>query len=175
MISEGYVQNGARVYISSRDAKACEQACDELNALGKGSAFAIPADFYKEEDCKKLAAELGKREKGEFGPQRALASRARRKAQGWITVADYFSLRRTPRLGEQLRQQLGSAVRAVSRLGVGASAHAQSAACFHHHAITHTVVGIRGQGKWRPISSHQHRQRGWAESSWYGDVCLLRQ
>jgi len=64
MISEGYVQNGARVYISSRDVKACNQACEELNALGKGSAFAIPADFYKEEDCKKLAAELGKREKG---------------------------------------------------------------------------------------------------------------
>lgn len=63
MISEGFVQNGAKVYISSRDAKACEQACKELNALGKGSAYAIPANFYKEEDCKQLAQELGKREK----------------------------------------------------------------------------------------------------------------
>ncbi|KAF2093808.1 short-chain dehydrogenase/reductase-like protein sdr [Rhizodiscina lignyota] len=63
MISEGFVANGARVYISSRDAKACEQACKELNALGKGKAFAIPANFYKEEDCKKLAEELSKREK----------------------------------------------------------------------------------------------------------------
>jgi len=35
MISEGFVTNGAKVYISSRDAKACEQACKELNALGK--------------------------------------------------------------------------------------------------------------------------------------------
>lgn len=34
MISEGFVANGARVYISSRDVKACEQACKELNALG---------------------------------------------------------------------------------------------------------------------------------------------
>ena len=33
-ISEGFVVNGAKVYISSRDAKACEQACRELNALG---------------------------------------------------------------------------------------------------------------------------------------------
>jgi NAD(P)-dependent dehydrogenase (short-subunit alcohol dehydrogenase family) len=66
MISEGYVQNGAKVYISSRDAKACQLACNELNALGKGQAFAIPADFYKEEDCKKLADELAKREKSEF-------------------------------------------------------------------------------------------------------------
>lgn len=35
MISEGFVANGAKVYISSRDAKACEKACKELNALGK--------------------------------------------------------------------------------------------------------------------------------------------
>jgi len=62
MISEGFVTNGAKVYISSRDAKACDQACKELNALGKGSAHAIPADFYKEEDCKRMAAELAKRE-----------------------------------------------------------------------------------------------------------------
>ena len=37
MISEGFVANGAKVYISSRDAKACEQACKELNALGMSS------------------------------------------------------------------------------------------------------------------------------------------
>ncbi|KAL1966765.1 hypothetical protein VTN77DRAFT_3962 [Rasamsonia byssochlamydoides] len=62
MISEGYVTNGATVYISSRDAKACEKAVNELNALGKGKAYAIPANFYKEEDCQKLAEELKKRE-----------------------------------------------------------------------------------------------------------------
>jgi len=63
MISEGFVTNGAKVYISSRDAKACEQACKELNALGKGSAHSIPADFYKLEDCKRMVEELKKREK----------------------------------------------------------------------------------------------------------------
>lgn len=62
MISEGYVTNGATVYISSRDAKACEQAAQELNALGKGKAHAIPANFYSLDDVKKLAEELGKRE-----------------------------------------------------------------------------------------------------------------
>ncbi|KAF9891943.1 hypothetical protein FE257_002906 [Aspergillus nanangensis] len=62
MISEGYVANGATVYISSRDAKACEEACNELNALGKGKAYWIAADFYKEEEIKRLAAELAKRE-----------------------------------------------------------------------------------------------------------------
>ncbi|KAF2197389.1 NAD(P)-binding protein [Delitschia confertaspora ATCC 74209] len=63
MISEGFVQNGAKVYISSRDAKACEEACKELNALGKGKADYITADFYKLEDVKKLVVELMKREK----------------------------------------------------------------------------------------------------------------
>jgi NAD(P)-dependent dehydrogenase (short-subunit alcohol dehydrogenase family) len=62
MISEGFIENGATVYISSRDAKACEQACKELNALGKGKADYIQADFYKEEDVKKVAEELQKRE-----------------------------------------------------------------------------------------------------------------
>jgi len=63
MISEGFVTNGAKVYISSRDAKACQQACKELNALGKGKADYITADFYKEDDVRKLAEELGRREK----------------------------------------------------------------------------------------------------------------
>jgi NAD(P)-dependent dehydrogenase (short-subunit alcohol dehydrogenase family) len=78
MISEGFVTNGAKVYISSRDSKACEQACKELNALGtsspplqqptltpltgKGSAHSIPADFYKLEDCNRMIEELQKRE-----------------------------------------------------------------------------------------------------------------
>lgn len=62
MISEGFVANGATVYISSRDAKSCDEAVKELNALGKGKAHAIPADFYKEEECQRLADELKKRE-----------------------------------------------------------------------------------------------------------------
>lgn len=62
MISEAYVTNGAKVYITSRDAKACEQACNELNALGKGSAHFIPANFYKEAEVLQLVEELKKRE-----------------------------------------------------------------------------------------------------------------
>jgi hypothetical protein len=61
MISEGFVHNGATVYISSRDAKACEQACKELNALGKGKADFIAADLYKEDAAKNIADELKKR------------------------------------------------------------------------------------------------------------------
>jgi NAD(P)-dependent dehydrogenase (short-subunit alcohol dehydrogenase family) len=66
MISEGYVRNGAKVYITSRDAEACAAACAELNELsdgdGSGSAQYIAADFYKEEDVKRLATELARRE-----------------------------------------------------------------------------------------------------------------
>jgi short-subunit dehydrogenase len=61
MISEGFVQNGATVYVSSRDAKACQQACEELNALGKGKADFIAADLYKEDAAKNIADELKKR------------------------------------------------------------------------------------------------------------------
>ncbi|CUS15276.1 unnamed protein product [Tuber aestivum] len=64
MISEGFVANGAKVYISSRDAKACESAAAELTAMGPGTAHTIPADFYKLTDCQNLVAELKKRETG---------------------------------------------------------------------------------------------------------------
>ena len=63
MISEGFVANGAKVYITSRDARACAKACEELNALpGDGSAQYIAADFYKLEDCQNLAKKLAEKE-----------------------------------------------------------------------------------------------------------------
>lgn len=43
MISEGFVANGARVYISSRDAKSCEKACEELNAIGPAPPLPPPS------------------------------------------------------------------------------------------------------------------------------------
>lgn len=39
MISEGFVTNGAKVYISSRDGKACEKAAAELTELGTNGYF----------------------------------------------------------------------------------------------------------------------------------------
>ncbi len=64
MISEGFVANGAKVYISSRDAKACEAAAAELNGLsGGGSAVALPADLSQHDDCLRLAKELQQRER----------------------------------------------------------------------------------------------------------------
>lgn len=36
MLTEAYVKNGARVYISSRNAKQCEAVAKELTAQGPG-------------------------------------------------------------------------------------------------------------------------------------------
>lgn len=66
MISEGFVRNGATVFVSSRDAKACEAACKEMNALGAGTADFIAADLYKEDAAAYIAAELGKRTSSTF-------------------------------------------------------------------------------------------------------------
>lgn len=67
MVSEGFVLNGAKVYISSRDAAACSSAASELNTLASksssgGSAVALPADLSRADECARLATELSKRE-----------------------------------------------------------------------------------------------------------------
>ncbi|KAL8418886.1 hypothetical protein RB594_002186 [Gaeumannomyces avenae] len=62
MIAQGYVENGAKVYISSRDAASCEKAAKELTAKGPGSAVALPADLQSLDECKRLATELSARE-----------------------------------------------------------------------------------------------------------------
>ncbi|EDN10379.1 conserved hypothetical protein [Histoplasma mississippiense (nom. inval.)] len=58
MISEGFVTNGATVYITGRDVPACDKAVKELNALAKGKAVSLPANLYNEEECKKLFDEF---------------------------------------------------------------------------------------------------------------------
>ncbi|KAI1183447.1 short chain dehydrogenase/reductase family [Nemania serpens] len=62
MITEGLVANGAKVYIASRDARACEAAAASLTARGPGSCVAIPADLLRLSECERLVAELRARE-----------------------------------------------------------------------------------------------------------------
>ncbi|OCH89923.1 NAD(P)-binding protein [Obba rivulosa] len=62
MIASGFVANGAKVYISSRSAKDCDETAKELNALGRGACVALPADMQKYEDIERLVAELSGRE-----------------------------------------------------------------------------------------------------------------
>ncbi len=60
MIARGLVEAGAKVYISSRDEKACAEA--EADLSKSGACIAIPADLGSEAGCRALADEVGKRE-----------------------------------------------------------------------------------------------------------------
>jgi NAD(P)-dependent dehydrogenase (short-subunit alcohol dehydrogenase family) len=59
-IAEGFVRAGARVYICSRDAAACDSAADALSAYGE--CLSLPADLGGVEGCRALAAEVTRRE-----------------------------------------------------------------------------------------------------------------
>jgi len=61
MIARGYVEAGAKVFVSSRKADACERAVAELDALAPGAAEALPADLSTEEGCRGLATALAER------------------------------------------------------------------------------------------------------------------
>ncbi|KAK7689972.1 hypothetical protein QCA50_006612 [Cerrena zonata] len=63
MIAAGFVSNGAKVYISSRSAKDCEVTAGELNKLGPGQCFAIPADLQKVSEVERLVKVLSEKEK----------------------------------------------------------------------------------------------------------------
>ncbi|MEO5671233.1 MAG: SDR family oxidoreductase [Ramlibacter sp.] len=60
MIAKGFLVHGARVYISSRKAAACEDTARELSALG--TCIALPADVSTVEGAKALAAAYSARE-----------------------------------------------------------------------------------------------------------------
>lgn len=60
MMARGLLQAGARVYISSRKPEAGEAAVGELAQFGK--VVSIPADLSTEEECVRLATEVGDRE-----------------------------------------------------------------------------------------------------------------
>jgi len=61
MIAEGYLAQGARVYISARKAAACDQTAKELSAFGH--CVSLPADVSTLEGAQALVAAYGKHEK----------------------------------------------------------------------------------------------------------------
>jgi NAD(P)-dependent dehydrogenase (short-subunit alcohol dehydrogenase family) len=62
MIAQGFVANGAKVYISSRKADVCEEVAAELSK--QGTCVALPADLATQAECDRLGAELASREDG---------------------------------------------------------------------------------------------------------------
>ncbi len=61
MIARGYVENGARTYISSRKAEVCDALAAELSKLG--TCISLPADLSTLAGTQALVAELSGREK----------------------------------------------------------------------------------------------------------------
>lgn len=60
MIAEGFLSQGARVYISARKAAACDAAAQEMSALGE--CISLPADVSQVENVRALAAAIAQRE-----------------------------------------------------------------------------------------------------------------
>src|SRR5215813_7080634 len=60
MIAEGFVEAGAKVYISSRKADVCDRVAGELSK--KGTCISLPADCGTEAGCRGLADALAARE-----------------------------------------------------------------------------------------------------------------
>jgi NAD(P)-dependent dehydrogenase (short-subunit alcohol dehydrogenase family) len=60
MIARGYLESGAKVYISSRKKEVCDSVAGELSEIGP--CHSIPADLSTTEGCKHLADELARRE-----------------------------------------------------------------------------------------------------------------
>jgi NAD(P)-dependent dehydrogenase (short-subunit alcohol dehydrogenase family) len=61
MIAEGFLRQGARVYITARKADACEQTAKELSALGH--CVALPIDVSTAEGAQALLTAYSKHEK----------------------------------------------------------------------------------------------------------------
>jgi NAD(P)-dependent dehydrogenase (short-subunit alcohol dehydrogenase family) len=60
MIARGYVEAGAKVYISSRKKEVCDEVAAELSKIGE--CVSLPADLSSEAACNQLAAEVAERE-----------------------------------------------------------------------------------------------------------------
>src|SRR5437660_10508436 len=61
MSARGYVENGAKVYISARNADACDALAKELSA--HGTCIPLPADLSRMDEIERLAKELEGHEK----------------------------------------------------------------------------------------------------------------
>jgi NAD(P)-dependent dehydrogenase (short-subunit alcohol dehydrogenase family) len=60
MIARGFVEAGAKVYISSRKAEVCEEVAAQLSEAG--TCIPIAADLSQHDECQRLANEIAERE-----------------------------------------------------------------------------------------------------------------
>jgi NAD(P)-dependent dehydrogenase (short-subunit alcohol dehydrogenase family) len=62
MIARGFVEAGAKVYVSSRKADVCDRVAAELSEVGE--CVAVPADLSREDECRRLAERVSQLEGG---------------------------------------------------------------------------------------------------------------
>ncbi|CAG8590013.1 1075_t:CDS:2 [Funneliformis caledonium] len=62
MIATGFIDNGAKVYISSRSKDTCDKVAKELSDKGPGKAVSIPANLQHLNEVKRLANEIKERD-----------------------------------------------------------------------------------------------------------------
>jgi NAD(P)-dependent dehydrogenase (short-subunit alcohol dehydrogenase family) len=60
MIARGFVEAGAKVYISSRKKEVCDEVAAELSKVG--TCLSVPADLSDDAECERLAAEIAAQE-----------------------------------------------------------------------------------------------------------------
>ena len=60
MIARGFVEAGAKVYISSRKAEVCDEVAAELSQ--SGTCIPLAADLSRSDECERLAREIAERE-----------------------------------------------------------------------------------------------------------------
>ena len=62
MIARGFVEAGAKVYISSRKAEVCDRVAADLSLAG--TCISLPADLSANAGVEQLASEISRREPG---------------------------------------------------------------------------------------------------------------
>jgi NAD(P)-dependent dehydrogenase (short-subunit alcohol dehydrogenase family) len=82
MIAAGFIAAGAKVYISSRKAAACDAAAAELSA-GGGTCISLPEDVSTVEGCARLAARYA-------GHEGALDILVNNAGAAWLAEFDSF-------------------------------------------------------------------------------------
>jgi NAD(P)-dependent dehydrogenase (short-subunit alcohol dehydrogenase family) len=65
MIAQGFVHNGAKVYITARSATDCHQTAQELTEQGPGTCIALPGNLQSLSEVKELVRKLSENEESE--------------------------------------------------------------------------------------------------------------
>lgn len=152
---------------------SCRGTCTKTKRVGKGSADYIQADLYKVEECKKIAEELGKKEKqldvlvnnsgSNWGaPYDEFPESAVRDSHSLLTLASRWSILL---LNSEDNTNISNLV--------DQSSHTEPHPRIHPDASPHTSPRSR-RIPTLPLPHNQHRFRRRSPRSFTRDLLLLR-